>query len=422
MNRRPIRSAEVVSVGDELLLGVTANTNFTWLASLLAEAGVRVARETTVGDGEEEIRRAVDEAAARAPLVVVTGGLGVTPDDRTRQALADLAGVRLVPDPELLREMEVYYKDRRIRMPRINVSQASLPEGAGKIPNRIGLAPGLRMRIRRAEVFAFPGVPAEMKKLTEDGLLPFLRMRNGEAPIRQRMLRTWGIGENALAEKLRDFLARERPVSISFLPERGGVTLRFRLREGAKGEPEKILAEQTDRAAAILGDLVFSTGGEELEEVVAYLLLLRKRTVATAESCTGGRLADLLTAVPGSSAWFREGFIPYGADRKSGTLGVPEEVIREHGTVSARTAEELARRARAVAGADIGVGVTGVAGPESVEDQPVGRVFLALDSAAGTEVRRWDLPGSRERVKERAARSALDMIRRHLLAEREGKR
>ncbi|MBN1826523.1 MAG: competence/damage-inducible protein A [Candidatus Eisenbacteria bacterium] len=420
MSGRSIRNAEVVTVGDELLLGVTADANFVWLASRLAEAGVRVDRQTTVGDGEEEIRRAVDEAAARSPLVVVTGGLGVTPDDRTRQALADLAGVRLIPDPALIREMEVYHRDRRIRMPAINVAQASLPEGARKIPNRVGLAPGLRMKIRKATVFVFPGVPAEMRQLTEDGLIPYLRRRNGEAPIRQKSLRTWGIGENALAEKLRDYLARERPVSISFLPERRGVTLRFRLHEGVEGDPEGVLAMQTDEAAAILGDLVYSTGGEELEEVVAYLLLLRKRTVATAESCTGGRLADLLTSVPGSSAWFREGFIPYGAERKKATLGVPEEVLRERGTVSAETAEELARRVRALSGADIGVGVTGVAGPESVENQPVGRVFIALDARGGTIVRRWDLPGSRDRVKDRAARHALDMIRLHLIAEEEG--
>ncbi|MBM3321769.1 MAG: competence/damage-inducible protein A [Candidatus Eisenbacteria bacterium] len=415
MSDVPLRTAEIVTIGDELLLGVIGDTNAQYLSAAVAAFGVRVVRHTTVGDDLREIREALRDAVGRSPLVIVTGGLGVTPDDCTRPALAELAGARLVPDPELLQEMEVLYRDRKIRMPSVNIAQAALPEGARKIPNRVGLAPGIHLRVRKAEVFAFPGVPAEMRHLTETGLLPYLRERNGEAAVPQRVLRTWGIGENALAEHLADYLSSERPVSVAFLPERRGVTLRFRLKEGDHENPQRVLDENVDEAANLLGNLIYSTREEELEEVVGYLLMLHRRTVAVAESCTGGRVADLLTTVPGSSAFFREGFVPYQASRKIETLGVPEDLIRRAGTVSAEVAAELARRARARAGTDIGIGVTGVAGPESVEGKPVGLVYAALDADDGTIAREWRIPGSRDRVKDRAALHAINLVRLYLL-------
>ncbi len=415
MTAPPIRTAQVLSVGDELLLGEIADTNFQFLAARLFAAGVRVERHVTVGDEIEEIRAALKEATGAAPLVVVMGGLGVTPDDRTRQALADLAGVPLVADPDLIEEMEVFYRDRKIRMPSINIAQASLPRGARKIPNPVGLAPGIHMRVRKCELFALPGVPAEMRALTEEGIVPFLQERNRDAPVGPRVLRTWGLGENALAELLSGYLAVERPVAVAFLPQARGIVLRFRLKEGDYEDPAAVLDRQVDEAASILGDLVYSTREEELEEVVGYLLTLHRKTVAVAESCTGGRVSDLLTTAPGSSAYFREGFVPYDARRKVETLGVSEELIEQTGTVSAETASALARQARTLADTDIGIGVTGVAGPDTVEGKPVGRVFIALDSRRGTLVRQWDLPGSRDRVKERAARHAINMIRLHLL-------
>ncbi|MFH1682137.1 MAG: CinA family nicotinamide mononucleotide deamidase-related protein [Candidatus Eisenbacteria bacterium] len=415
MKEAPLQTAELVLIGDELLLGVTADTNAQFLSASVAAFGVRVVRHTTVGDDLREIREAVREAASRSPLVIVTGGLGVTPDDRTRQALAELAGVRLVPDPDLVQEMEVFYRDRKIRMPAINVAQAALPEGARKIPNRVGLAPGIHLRLRKSEVFAFPGVPAEMRHLTEEGLLPYLRERNGEAAVPQRVLRTWGMGENSIADLLGDYLEEERPVSVAFLPERRGITLRFRLKEGAHENPQRVLDENVDEAANLLGNLVYSTREEELEEVVGYLLLLNRRTIAVAESCTGGRVADLLTTIGGSSAFFREGYVPYQASRKVETLGLPDELVRAEGTVSAEVAAELARRVRARAKTDLGVGVTGVAGPETVEGKPVGLVYAALDAEGGTIVREWRLPGSRDRVKDRAALHAINLIRLFLL-------
>lgn len=406
-----------MTIGDELLLGEIVDTNFRFLASVLANAGVDVRRHVTVGDEIDAIVGALNNAVSRSPLLVVTGGLGVTVDDRTRQALAELAGVRLMPDRELLEEIEVFFHDRKIRMPSINIAQASLPERARKIRNKVGLAPGIHMRIRKTEVFAFPGVPSEMRHLTEEGLIPFLRERNGEARINQRVLRTWGEGETAVAEKLAVYLKRERPVAVAFLPEKRGVTLRFRLKEGKHADPEKTLDRHVDEAVSILGDLVYSTREEELEEVAGYLLMVQRKTVAVAESCTGGRVSDYLTSVPGSSTYFLEGFVPYHSKSKIKTIGIPAESIRENGTVSAETAAALAARVRLLTGADIGIGVTGVAGPESVEGKPVGRVYSALDAGTERVVREWNLPGNRERVKERAARFTIDMLRLHLLGE-----
>jgi nicotinamide-nucleotide amidase len=420
VSEEPIRSAEIVTIGDELLLGAVSDTNFSYLASSLSAYGVRVTRHLTVGDDLREIREALREAIGRSPLVLVTGGLGVTPDDRTRQALAEVAGVHLVPDRALISDMEVLYNDRKIRMPAINVAQASLPEGASKIPNKVGLAPGIHMRIRKSELFAFPGVPAEMRHLTQEGLLPYLRERNGEAPVPQRVLRTWGIGENALAEKLTDYLSSERPVSIAFLPERKGVMLRFRLQEGTYENPEQVLDDEVDEAANILGNLIYSTREEELEEVVGYLLILHRKTIAVAESCTGGRVSDLLTSLPGSSTYFREGLVPYHPDRKIATVGVPEELLRRAGSVSAETAAEMAKRVRERARADIGLAVTGVAGPDTVEGKPVGLVFAALDAEDGSFVREWRFPGSRDRVKDRAALGAINLVRLYLIGDTEG--
>ncbi len=420
-NKAPVHTAEIITIGDELLGGQTADTNFIHLAKRLRDFGVRVVRHVTVGDGEDEIVTALREAVRREKLIIVTGGLGVTPDDRTRAALARLAGVPLVPDHELLREIEVFFRDRKIRMPSLNIAQALLPKGARKIANRVGLAPGIRMEVRGSLLFSFPGVPVELHALTEDGIVPFLKSRNGELPSLERELRTWGRGETRVAEILKELEEGEPRLSISYLPEDRGVTIRFKSGgrpRTSRFDPESFredLDRWSDSAADLLGDAVYSTRREELEEVVGYLLVLYRKTVAVAESCTGGKIAAYLTSVPGSSAYFRGGFVPYHAETKISSFGISPEIISEKGTVSEEVARGLAEGAREQTGADFGIGLTGIAGPDSVEDKPVGLVYCALATSKETAVFEWNVIGNRARIRDRAARSALNLLRLHLI-------
>ncbi len=407
--------AEVVAVGDELLSGATADTNFIYITRKLRSAGVKVIRHVTVGDGETEILAALRDAVLRVELVVVTGGLGVTVDDRTRSALARLAGVELVVDPALSREIEVFFRDRKIRMPAINMAQALIPRGAERVANRVGLAPGLHMRIGRTDLFAFPGVPAELRALTDEGLVPFVKSAFGGSPPKEREVRTWGIGETRVAEVIGPLLERERSVKVSFLPEERGVTIRFDETAPVGGVAEGRLDRMVEEAADLLGDKVYSTRGEELEEVTAYLLALYRKTIAVAESCTGGLVATLLTSVPGSSAFFVEGLVPYTVTAKEARVGVPGDLIEREGVVSAAVAEELASKVRSVAGADLGVGVTGFAGPGAGEGKPAGRVYGALAADGTCVVKEWNIPGDRARVRERAARNVVDLVRLHLI-------
>lgn len=405
----------MIAIGDELLRGRTADTNFVYLAQRLHSAGIDVACHMTVGDGEDEIVDALRSATERSDLVVVTGGLGVTPDDRTRQALARLTGARLIPDRELSREIEVWFRDRSIRMPSLNMAQSLLPEGARKIPNPAGLAPGIHIKVNGCDLFSFPGVPAELGALTEEALIPFVEKEMGGTPPLERELRTWGMGETRVAEKVGLLVKREKLLKVSYLPEDRGVTVRLRW-TGGRGEEEAArLNAVTEEMCDIIGNAIYSTREEELEEVTAYLLALYRKTIAVAESCTGGLLSAYLTSIPGSSTFFREGTVPYFAGAKVDRLGLKQELIDREGTVSGAVAEELARAARRQAGTDIGVGITGIAGPEKVEGKPIGLVFAAIDTAEGTIMKEWIIPGERRRVRERAARNALNLVRLYLI-------
>ncbi len=413
---RPITTAAVITIGDEILSGQTVDTNFTYLAKALHSAGVIVNSHLTITDEEERIVEAIARESSRVDLIVTTGGLGITSDDCTRPALARLTGRDLVSDPELLGEIEVFFRDRKIRMPAMNAAQAALPEGAQKIMNRAGLAPGIHITWNDCEILSFPGVPGELRALTRDGLLPLVEARNGPAEVLlERSLSTWGKGESQVARALQGWERANPDIKIAYLPESRGVTLRIRARRPSRPVSSQDLDLAARDIADQLGDLVYSTRNEELDEVVGYLLILYKKTVATAESLTGGRLADYLTSRGGSSRYFRGGFVPYQAEAKVRDLGVPRELIEAHGTVSHEVARAMAEAARMRTGADYGISLTGVAGPEAIEGKPVGLVYCALASSQGTDVRDWNLPGDRNRIKDRAARGAINQLRLALI-------
>ncbi|MDQ7819567.1 MAG: competence/damage-inducible protein A [Armatimonadota bacterium] len=408
--------AEIISVGTELLLGQIVDTNAAYLGQRLAEVGVDVHCRQTVGDNPARIREALRLALSRADLVVMTGGLGPTEDDLTVEAVAAALGRELVRDPEVAEHIRRFFASRGRTPPETVYKQALVPRGAQVIPNARGTAPGIHLQDDGRDIVIMPGVPYEMQGMVESYLLPLLRQRTGGIVIRSRVLRVTGEGESAVEARIKDLLSATQP-TIAPYAKLGEVHLRLT----AKGRPEDVAAA-LDRGEALvrerLGDLVYGTDDQTLEAVTASLLTARGVTVAVAESCTGGLVSQRLTSVPGSSAYFLLGVVAYSNDAKVRDLGVDPGMLRRHGAVSAEVAEAMASAVRARAGATLGVGLTGIAGPTGgTPDKPVGLVFLSLAHPEGVDTRRLQLgaEAGREGIRFLASQAALNALRLHLL-------
>jgi nicotinamide-nucleotide amidase len=423
---------ELLSIGNELLLGATVDTNASWIAGRLAEAGVAVRRKTTVGDDVAGIRDALEAALRRSGTVICTGGLGPTPDDLTRHAAAELYGRALVVDEGWVGVLRERYARRGMTMPAINIVQAEHPEGARLLHNQRGTAPGIVVDDpARGLTVLLPGVPSEMRWLMEAHVLPLLvgRLRP-EGSIVSRTVRTAGLSEATVAERLVDVSAGLAPLSLAFLPHGTGVDLRITCAAGMAGAAggsgaagaatdASACAPLLDAAAAAicerLGDDVYATEPVDLATVVGGMLRDRRMTLALAESCTGGLVARRMTDEAGASDYLLAGLVTYSNEAKQALLGVREATLAAHGAVSEACAREMAGGARRVAGADAGLAITGIAGPGGgTADKPVGTVWLAVALPSATHTRRVVLPGDRTEVRERAAQAALDMLRRAL--------
>lgn len=406
---------EVVAIGTELLLGQIVDTNSAWIGEQLALAGIDSHFQTKVGDNLERMVEALEVALDRSDAVICCGGLGPTHDDITRNALAQVMGVSLVRDEaigDLIRQM---FRSRGRDMADNNLLQADVPEGASIIEQRRGTAPGLICPIGEDQViYAVPGVPHEMTEMMERTILPDLRRRAGATnTILSRTLRTWGESESGLAERLAE--------RIDQLDERANPTIAF-LASGIEGLKVRITAKGPDEASCrellgheelvireLLGDLVFGVDDETMEIAIGALLDARGLCLGLAESVTGGLIGARLTAAPGASSWFRGSVVSYASDVKFDVLGVPEGPV-----VTAEAAEAMAVGARRVLGADVGLAVTGVAGPSVQDGERPGTVFVGLARGEDVESVRLDLPGDRERVREFACISALDLLRHRL--------
>jgi nicotinamide-nucleotide amidase len=417
------RRAEVVSVGTELLLGQITDTNATYICQRLAECGIPVYFRQTVGDNFHRVQEAFRLAWSRAELVVFTGGLGPTEDDLTKEAVAAALGAELVEDRDCLAHLEQFFARRGRTMTPNQRRQALIPRGALAIPNRWGTAPGVFWEVDGRVVVMVPGVPREMRGMVDEFVLPELRRRGwvGQDTIRSRVLRTVGIGEGQLEEMVRDLIHTTNP-TVAPLAHLGEVHLRITAR-GTPEEVSRLLDETEARLRERLGDAVYGVDDETLDEVVARLLRDSGLRVAVAESCTGGLVGERLTSVAGSSAYFLGGVVAYSNDAKCRLLGVPPELLEKLGAVSAEVAEAMARGVRERFGADVGLAVTGVAGPGGgTEAKPVGRVFLALADAGSARTVRADFgqePG-REGVRRLASQAALNLVRRYVLERRSG--
>jgi nicotinamide-nucleotide amidase len=417
---------EVVAVGTELLLGQIVDTNSAWIGDRLASAGIDSFFQTKVGDNIERLTAALRQALARSDAVVVCGGLGPTQDDLTRSALARVMGVELVRDPDLVELIRAMFSSRNRRMPANNLAQADVPEGASIIEQTRGTAPGLICPVRwegpdgepvEKVLYAVPGVPYEMQDMLERAVLPDLRRRAGDTgAIVSRTLRTWGDSESGLAERLTpriDELDRTGTATLAFLAS-GIEGIKVRVTAKAATEQEALATVEAEEAVLrdLLGDLVFGVDDETMEHAVVSLLGAAGHTLGVAESLTGGLIGARLTNVPGASRVFRGGIVSYASEVKFELLGVPEGPV-----VSAPAAEAMAVGARRVLGADVGLAVTGVAGPDWQDGERPGTVYVGL--AFGDEVTSQlvVLPGDRERVRQFATISAVDLLRHRLLAE-----
>jgi nicotinamide-nucleotide amidase len=412
---------EIISIGSELTSGQNLDTNSQWLSRRLAEMGMPVGWHTTIADDLDANVEAFRIAAGRAGLVLSSGGLGPTQDDLTREALARAAGVELVFHPELFAQIEEMFRRRGRTMPERNRVQAYLPAGAEPLVNDCGTAPGIWMKVGPSLVAAMPGVPSEMFHMFETKVKPCLQaLGRAGGVLVQRKINTFGGGESAVEEKLFDLTRRSHVPEVGITVSDATISLRILARAATLAEAQAQIApvEQTIRDR--LGDMVFGVDEEELQDAVARLLAARHQTLATAESVTGGLVARRLTDVAGVSPWFPGGIVAYDNRLKVELLGVPQALLDEKGAVSAEVAEAMAAGVRTRLRTDLGVSTTGLAGPGAASpDRPVGLVYVGLAWEGGASSVSFSWLGTREEVRSRTAKLALNRVRLHLLRQPE---
>ncbi len=378
-------------------------------------AGVPVVGVYTVGDRLEAIVRVLRLAGDEGDVVIATGGLGPTDDDLTRQALADFLGVELECRQDLLSRLRAFFERRGVEMVEKNTIQACIPKGADAIPNDWGTAPGIAAQKDSVLIFALPGVPREMEQMLEASVLPRARAMSREQVITVTRLRCFGAGESTIAEMLGDAMQRDRNPLVNCTAGGGVITLEIVATAPAEAEAVAMAADTEASLRRTLGSLVYGAGDQTLAQVVGENLTRRSQILATAESCTGGLVAKLITDVPGASRYFARGWVTYSNEAKNEELGVPQILLDEHGAVSAEVAAAMAQGARRKAGADYAIGITGIAGPDGGSEQkPVGLVYIAVDHDGGIDTSRHLFSRDRCAIRMRTAQTALNMLRGRL--------
>lgn len=405
-------NAELIAIGDELLLGQTMDSNSHWIAGTLLEEGIAVKRMTVIADDSEQMREIFQAAFRRSDVVLITGGLGPTHDDRTKEVLAQFFDLPIVFRNDILEQVRQVYKDKQLDFIETSRQQAEFPEGAIPIPNAHGTAPGIWIERDGVIFAAMPGVPLEMKGMVWNWVLPRL-VKLGRGPWTLiRTLHTWGMAEAALYEKLDNRQEVLEQAHLAFLPSYSGVKLRLTVETNNREEGIKRLDAAEELIREKIDQHIFGSGESmSLERGIGELLKKQALRVAVAESCTGGLLAKQLTDTPGSSNWFERGFVTYSNEAKHEQLGVPMELIESHGAVSAEVAEAMASGALENSRADVALAITGIAGPDGgTEEKPVGLVYIALAMQDRVLHRRYVLDKERDANRQRAAAKALMML------------
>jgi len=415
-------NAIILSIGDELILGQSVDTNSAWLSQQLAAVGIDVIEHRTVADDRAGIAAALRDEFGRCDWLIVSGGLGPTEDDLTRVALADAMQTEVRLDEKSLEQIQAFFRRMNRPMAAINRVQAYLPRGSEPVENFNGTAPGMRAVIaaepgkKQTRVFVMPGVPKEMKAMFTRSLLPEMQQAAGGATILSATLHTIGMGESNVGQKLGELMDRRRNPSVGTTVSGGVVSLRINSRFSTRAEAQQQLDATIAACRSVLGDLIYGRDEETPASVVGKLLTERSKTVATAESCTGGLIAKMLTDIAGSSRYFQCGWVTYSNIAKTEMLGVDPALIQAHGAVSESVVAAMAEGARRSAKADYALSISGIAGPDGgTPEKPVGTVCIGLASATRTVTRTIRTPGDREMIRERTAKLALAILRCELL-------
>ena len=408
-------NAEILAVGTELLMGQIANTNAQYISRRLPDVGVNVYYHSVVGDNPKRLKECLEIALKRSDIVIMTGGLGPTQDDLTKETVSELMNKKLVLHQESLDKIESFFKGLGRQMTQNNVKQAYLPEGCIIMKNNNGTAPGCIIESDSKAVIMLPGPPSEMKLMFEESVIPYFEQKSPYKLV-SKYLRVFGIGESAMEDKLLDIIESQTNPTIAPYAKEGEVQLRISAKCQKNEDAEAIIRPVINEIYRRLGNAVYTEEDKLLEEVAAEMLLKQNITIAVAESCSGGLISARLTDIPGISKVFNRGIISYSNESKVENLGVRKETLDKYGAVSKQTAEEMALGVRKLSGSDIGLSVTGIAGPGGGSDEkPVGLVYIGLadkNSVAVKELRLW---GRRERIRHVACLNAFDMIRNYIL-------
>jgi nicotinamide-nucleotide amidase len=405
--------AEIITIGDELLIGQVVDTNSAWLGQQLTFNGIRVAQKTAVSDSPEHIKTALTEAMSRAQIILITGGLGPTKDDLTKATLADYFGMKMRFDENVLKHITGIFERFGRELTPTNKTQCELPEGCETVFNANGTAPGMWFDVNGKTIVSMPGVPYEMKAMFSEVVLPKLREKFALPAIYHRTVVTQGIGESWLSDTLEEWEASLKKINIglAYLPSAGMV----RLRLTAHGDDRTVLQKKVDakieELPALIGKYIFATDDLTLQEVVGKILAEKNQTIATAESCTGGYIAHLLTSVPGSSGYYLGSALTYAYEVKTSLLDIPLELMLKHGSVSEEVACLMAENVRKKLGSDYALSTTGVAGPGGgTAEKPVGTVWIGIATKDGVEAKKFQFGDNRQRNIERSAQTALMML------------
>jgi nicotinamide-nucleotide amidase len=410
-------SAEIIAIGSELLTPRFQDTNSIYLTEQLNTIGIPVVTKTIVGDDENYLEHAIRAALERTPVLIATGGLGPTEDDITRKVFARVLQRQLVLNEEVLAKIQNRFRTRGAAMPANNARQALVLTGADILPNNHGTAPGLWISTEQNHIMLLPGPPRELQPMFEDSCFSRLQKMAGGTALVRSLFRTTGLTESALDDRIAPIYTKYTNPETTILAKPGEVDVRLTARGKTVEEAEKLLHELGDQIYQSLEDYIFTRSEQSLEEVVGMYLAMKNATISVAESCTGGLLAERLTSVPGSSAYFMSGVVCYSNVSKMELTGIPPLLLEMQGAVSAEVARGLAEGVRERAGTTIGVGITGIAGPAGgAPEKPVGTVHIAVASPAATEHRHAVFPGDRLRIRRQASQAALDLIRRVLIS------
>ena len=408
--------AEIISIGTELLLGKRINTNVAYLSKKLSGLGIDLFYQTTVGDNNVRLFTVLRRAMHRSDIVIATGGLGPTVDDITLEVTAQVMQKQLRLNPHVLKDIKDHFHRRHIPMPKANLRQALIPEGAQALKNEVGTAPGLIIPYDKKVLIALPGPPTEMQPMVERDVMQYLSKHFArEGVLISRVVKTCGLAESQVNQKVKTILRLKPPVTVGIYVHTASVDLNITAKAKNRRQAQNLIKPVERKIRSRLKEYIYGCDAETMEEVVAQGLKKKKRTLACAESCTGGLISTRLTNVSGSSRYFLFGVSVYSNKAKQALLVIPQETLKKYGAVSKQVARLMAQNVRQLAGADLGLGVTGIAGPAgATEEKPVGTVYIALATPRKTITQEFHFHGERRAVRLRASQAALNMLRRYL--------